>query len=61
MGQKAGLFGLACVVVGGLAWRRRSVHNHSPITALTRGQRRVEMGRLVARRAADRGFTKARS
>ncbi|MDW3220167.1 MAG: AarF/ABC1/UbiB kinase family protein [Acidimicrobiales bacterium] len=33
----------------------------SPIRALSKGQRRIEMGRLAARRAADRGFTKARS
>jgi predicted unusual protein kinase regulating ubiquinone biosynthesis (AarF/ABC1/UbiB family) len=61
MRKRAGFFGLACIVVGGLAWRRRSADGRSPITALTRRQRRVEMGRLVARRAADRGFTKARS
>ncbi|MEM7142916.1 MAG: AarF/ABC1/UbiB kinase family protein [Actinomycetota bacterium] len=49
--------------VGAVVARRRggSADGSSPINALTRGQRRVEMGRLVARRAADRGLTKARS
>lgn len=35
--------------------------SESPIRALSKRQRRMEMGRLAARRAADRGFTKARS
>jgi predicted unusual protein kinase regulating ubiquinone biosynthesis (AarF/ABC1/UbiB family) len=43
-------------------WRQRDRVSHdSPITALSTAQRRAEMGRLVARRAADRGVTKARS
>jgi predicted unusual protein kinase regulating ubiquinone biosynthesis (AarF/ABC1/UbiB family) len=53
----AGLAGVVAAVIG----RGRVGTAHSPITALTRGQRRIEMGRLMARRAADRGVTKARS
>jgi len=62
MKKAAGLVAFLGVVLGALAWRRRTVpESGSPIGALSRGQRRMEMGRLVARRAADRGFTKARS
>ncbi|MEZ5246651.1 MAG: AarF/ABC1/UbiB kinase family protein [Acidimicrobiales bacterium] len=56
-----GLLGLVGLVLGTRVWWRRNRDAGSPIRAVSRGHRRVEMGRLVARRAADRGFTTARS
>lgn len=54
----AGAGALGTVVL----WRvRQSIDTTAPIGAVSNVQRRVEIGRLVARRAADRGMTKARS
>ena len=58
------LLGLAGLGALGAAtsWRiRRSIDETAPIGAVSNAQRRLEMGRLVARRAADRSFTSARS
>ncbi|MEZ5166314.1 MAG: AarF/ABC1/UbiB kinase family protein [Acidimicrobiales bacterium] len=55
---------LAVVLIAAAVVRqRRRVRRQtaSPIGALSRTQRQGEVGRLVMRRAADRGFTKARS
>lgn len=60
-GRVVGL--IATVAAVGLVARsraRRDQHG-SPIRARSRGQRQLEMGRLMARRAADRGFVRARS
>ena len=59
--KAVGLLWLVGVGFGAQAWRRRRTGAHSPINAVSLGQRRLQMGGLVARRAADRGFTKARS
>ncbi len=50
-------------VVAAAVWVRRwsQPPSGSPIEALSTAQRRTEMARLLARRAADRGFTRARS
>ena len=61
MKKVVALLGLVGLVIGARVWWRGNRDPGSPIDALSRGHRRVEMGRLVARRAADRGFTKARS
>lgn len=61
MKRAVGLLGLAGALLGALAWWRRRTPSDSPISARSRGRRRVEMGRLVVRRATDRGFTRARS
>lgn len=51
----------AVAVRHGPARRGAGPHGHSPIPALSKVQRRLEMGRLVARRAADRSLTRARA
>ena len=61
MKRVVGLLGLTGIVVVLRNWWRGNRDADSPIHALSRGHRRVEMGRLVARRAADRGVTRARS
>ena len=61
MRRVVGLVGLVGLVLGLRAWWRAGSDAGSPINALSRGHRRVEMGRLVARRTADRGWTRARS
>jgi predicted unusual protein kinase regulating ubiquinone biosynthesis (AarF/ABC1/UbiB family) len=48
-------------VVARLRRRRTATFVGSPISALSKSRRGAEMGRLVARRAADRGVTRARS
>lgn len=62
MKRLAPVAALMGVVLGALAWRRvRQPAGESPISAVSKGRRRVAMGRLVARRATDRGVTRARS
>ncbi len=62
MKRTAALVGMGVGAVGAVVWLRRDTDGTgSPIRALSRGQRRVAMGGLMARRAADRGFTRARS
>lgn len=62
MRKLVGALGLAGVLAVALAsYRRGRGSTGSPIDSLSRGQRRMEVGRLAARRAADRGLTRARS
>jgi predicted unusual protein kinase regulating ubiquinone biosynthesis (AarF/ABC1/UbiB family) len=56
-----GIAALVTLVAAVVVWWRERRPTVSPIRALGRGRRQLEMGRLVARRAADRGVTRARS